>query len=167
MGPFHVPSRPCQRVGLGELPHPRAVESSEDLRQGVHHLTHRAACLHGLQQRRHQVCLRRRHFLHLRQAARHRLSIAPSQLEPSRRYDLDLVAAVLQSPVVQSYWRVQLGGGLNVFPDLIESLPLPRKCKRTSSCGSSTTGVTFTDKLACPLKSPRFCMCWLTRCAHR
>lgn len=57
---------------------------------------------------------------------RHGVSIAPSQIEPSRAYDLWLVAALLQSPLVQTYYRVQLGGGLNVFPELIEALPLPR-----------------------------------------
>ncbi len=57
---------------------------------------------------------------------RHRIRIAPSQIEPSRAYDLDLIAALLQTPLVQTYYRVQLGGGLNVFPDLVESLPLPK-----------------------------------------
>jgi hypothetical protein len=57
---------------------------------------------------------------------RHRLALAPHQLEPSRRYDLHLLAALLQSPLVQTYYRVQLGGGLNVFPELIEALPVPR-----------------------------------------
>jgi hypothetical protein len=56
---------------------------------------------------------------------RHRIRIAPSQIEPSRHYDLDLVAALLQTNAVQTYYRVQLGGGLNVFPGLIEALPLP------------------------------------------
>lgn len=57
---------------------------------------------------------------------RHRISIAPSQIEPSRRYDLHLVCALLQTPLVQTYYRVQLGGGLNVFPDQVEALPLPK-----------------------------------------
>ena len=57
---------------------------------------------------------------------RHKLSIAPHQLEPSRRYDLHLLAALLQSPLVQTYYRVQLGGGLNVFPNHIEALPVPK-----------------------------------------
>lgn len=57
---------------------------------------------------------------------RHGLKIAPHQIEPSRAYDLHLVAALLQTAVVQTYYRVQLGGGLNVFPGLIEALPLPK-----------------------------------------
>jgi hypothetical protein len=57
---------------------------------------------------------------------RHRLSIAPHQIEPSRHYDLHFLAGLLQSPLVQTYYRVQLGGGLNVFPELIEALPVPR-----------------------------------------
>lgn len=57
---------------------------------------------------------------------RHKLSIAPNQIEPSRAYDLHLVCALLQTPLVQTYYRVQLGGGLNVFPEQIEALPLPK-----------------------------------------
>lgn len=57
---------------------------------------------------------------------RHKLSIAPSQIEPSRAYDLHLVCALLQTPLVQTWYRVQLGGGLNVFPEQVEALPLPR-----------------------------------------
>jgi hypothetical protein len=57
---------------------------------------------------------------------KHRISIAPSQIEASRRYDLDFLCALLQAPVVQTYYRVQLGGGLNVFPELVESLPIPK-----------------------------------------
>ncbi len=60
------------------------------------------------------------------QRKRHGLRLAPHQLEPSRAYDLHLVAALLQTPLVQTYFRVQLGGGLNVFPGLVEALPLPR-----------------------------------------
>jgi hypothetical protein len=56
---------------------------------------------------------------------RHGLKIAPHQLEPSRAYDLHLVCALLQTPTVQTYYRVQLGGGLNVFPAHLEALPLP------------------------------------------
>lgn len=57
---------------------------------------------------------------------RHRISIAPSQIDPSKHYDLHLVCALLQTPLVQTYYRVQLGGGLNVFPDQVEALPLPK-----------------------------------------
>jgi hypothetical protein len=57
---------------------------------------------------------------------RHRLAIYNYELEPSRAYDLDLVCALLHTPLVQTYYRVQLGGGLNVFPELIEALPLPK-----------------------------------------
>ena len=62
----------------------------------------------------------------LKDRRKHRIVIAPSQVEPSRRYDLHFVAALLQTPVVQTYYRVMLGGGLNVFPELIEALPLPK-----------------------------------------
>jgi hypothetical protein len=57
--------------------------------------------------------------------ARHKIEIAPGEVEPSRAYDLHLVAALLQTPLIQRYYRVMLGGGLNVFPELIEALPLP------------------------------------------
>lgn len=56
---------------------------------------------------------------------RHRISIAPWQIAPSREYDLHMIAALLQTPLVRTYYRVLLGGGLNVFPNLIEELPLP------------------------------------------
>ncbi len=62
----------------------------------------------------------------LAQRRRHRLRIAPHQIEPSRLYGLHFLAALLHTPLVQTYYRVQLGGGLNVFPALIEALPLPR-----------------------------------------
>jgi hypothetical protein len=72
--------------------------------------------------------VRKADLVHVPVAARkkHGISIAPNQIEPSRAYDLHLVCALLQSPLVQTYYRVQLGGGLNVFPELIEALPLPR-----------------------------------------
>jgi hypothetical protein len=57
---------------------------------------------------------------------RHKLEIAPSEIEPSKGYDLHLIAGLLQSPLVQTYFRVLLGGGLNVFPEAIEALPIPR-----------------------------------------
>jgi len=63
--------------------------------------------------------------LPLAERRRHKIKVAPSQIEVSRRYDLDLLTALLHTPLVQTYYRVQLGGGLNVFPELIESLPLP------------------------------------------
>jgi len=56
----------------------------------------------------------------------HRIAIGPGQAQASRVWDLHLVAALVQTPLVQEYYRVQLGGGLNVFPELIEALPLPR-----------------------------------------
>lgn len=62
----------------------------------------------------------------VRDRKRHRISIAPSQIEPSRAYDLHLVCALLQTPLLQEFWRIQLGGGLNVFPELVEALPLPK-----------------------------------------
>ncbi len=64
---------------------------------------------------------------------RHGLKIAPNQLEPSRAYDLHLVCALLQTPTVQTYYRVQLGGGLNVFPSHIEALPLPKPSELSRS----------------------------------
>lgn len=57
---------------------------------------------------------------------RHRLAIYNYELEPSRAYELDLVCALMQTALVQHYYRIQLGGGLNVFPELIEALPLPK-----------------------------------------
>lgn len=57
---------------------------------------------------------------------RHGIGIGPLQAEQSRAYGLHLLAALFHSPLVQTYYRVQLGGGLNVFPGLIEALPLPR-----------------------------------------
>jgi hypothetical protein len=57
---------------------------------------------------------------------RHRIRIGPLQAETSKRYDLDFLAALLQTGTVQTYYRVQLGGGLNVFPELIEALPIPK-----------------------------------------
>jgi len=53
------------------------------------------------------------------------IKLSPRHLEPSRAYGLHLVAALLQTPLVQRYYRLQLGGGINVFPAQVESLPLP------------------------------------------
>lgn len=70
---------------------------------------------------------------------RHQISIAPSQIEPSRAYDLHLVCALLQTPLVQTYYRVQLGGGLNVFPDQIEALPMPKPAALDSDAARELT----------------------------
>lgn len=56
---------------------------------------------------------------------RHQIRIAPNQIAGSKGYDLYMLAALFQTPLVQSYYRLLLGGGLNVFPKLIEELPIP------------------------------------------
>lgn len=61
----------------------------------------------------------------LKERRKHQFTLVPWQLAPSRRYDLHLVAALLQTPLTRRYFQVLLGGGLNVFPKLIEELPLP------------------------------------------
>lgn len=63
---------------------------------------------------------------------RHKIRIGPMQAETSKRYDLDFLAALLQTGTVQTYYRVHLGGGLNVFPELIEALPIPKPAELSS-----------------------------------
>src|SRR3712207_7626800 len=71
-----------------------------------------------------------------------------------------LVAALLQTPLVREYYRVHLGGGLNVFPELIESLPIPR-AERLQSDEAKQLAELRSEEHTSELQSRQYLVCRL------
>jgi len=55
-----------------------------------------------------------------------KISISPEQITLSKKYDLKYVLGLLNSRLLNFYFRSFLGYGLNVYPESIEQLPIRR-----------------------------------------
>lgn len=61
---------------------------------------------------------------------RHRLGMAAEAIEQSRQYPLPVLLDYLKSPAAQRLFELLLSNGLNVYPEAIKQLPLPRKSQQ-------------------------------------
>jgi hypothetical protein len=60
---------------------------------------------------------------------RHKIVISKEDIRLSRKYDLKYILGALNSSAINFYFQILLGYELNVYPELIEELPIPRAKK--------------------------------------
>lgn len=57
---------------------------------------------------------------------RHKIMISEGDIHLSREYDLKYILGALNSSAINFYFQILLGYELNVYPELIEKLPIPK-----------------------------------------
>ena len=88
------------------------------------------------------------------EARRHQLTTDPRRSALAKRYPLELVLALLSSAALGERYRRLVGGGLNVYPDDLERLPLPPPEAVESDAGRALVHVARMRLTAGPADAP-------------